>query len=151
MKIREAAEKDANNIKSLWIKSLKNEKRLNNNIDLRSEIKDFKKNFPKFFKENNYFLAEENGNILGFVGGKIKAGSGFYKNVKIGEMWGLFVEEKYRNKGVGTELIKAFISWLKTKKAEIAELCVSANNADAIKLYENLGFKDFIITKRKNI
>lgn len=124
---------------------------MNSNIDLRSEIKDFNKCFPKLFKENKYFLAEENGRIFGFVGGEIKIGSGFFKNKRIGAINALFVEEKYRNKGIGAELIKTFVSWLKTKKAEIAELAVSSNNTAAIKLYKNLGFKEFIIRMRKKI
>jgi len=151
MKIRRATKKDADVLKGLWIKSLKNEKQLNKNIDLRSEIKDFKKEFPKLLKEDKYFLAEEGGRILGFVGGKIKIGSGFFKNIKIGAINALFVEEEYRNSGVGAELIKTFISWLKTKKAEIAELSVSSNNTAVINLYNNLGFKEFIIKMRKKI
>lgn len=151
MKIREADKKDADVLKGLWIKSLKNEKRLNNNIDLRSEIKDFNKDFPKLFKKNKYFLAEEDGRIFGFVGGEVKIGSGFFKNKRIGVIHALFVEEKCRNKGIGARLIKTFVSWLKTKKAEIAELAVSSKNSPAIKLYESLGFNDFIITKRKVI
>ncbi len=88
---------------------------------------------------------------MGFVGGKIKIGSGFFKNKKIGIIHALFVEAKYRNRGVGTELVKTFVSWLKTKKAEIAELSVASNNITAIKLYKNLGFKEFIIRMRKKI
>ncbi len=149
--IREADKKDAAALKGLWIKSLKNEKQMNNNIDLRSEIKDFNKDFPKLFKKNKYFLAEEDGRIFGFIGGEIKIGSGFFKNKRIGAIHALFVEEKYRNKGIGAELIKKFISWLKMKKAEIAELAVSSNNSAAIKLYKNIGFKEFIIQMRKKI
>ncbi len=37
------------------------------------------------------------------------------------------------------------------KKAKFVEFNVSAKNSAAIKLYENLGFNDFIITKRKKI
>lgn len=80
--IREADKKDAAVLKGLWIKSLKNEKQMNNNIDLRSEIKDFNKDFPKLFKKNKYFLAEEDGRIFGFIGGEIKIGSGFFLRIK---------------------------------------------------------------------
>ena len=151
MKIREADKKDADVLKDLWMKSLKNEKKLNKNIDLGSEIKDFKKDFPRLFKKNKYFLAENNGKIIGFVGGEIKIGSGFFKNKRIGHIHALFVEEKYRNRGIGVELIKTFISWLKTKKVKIAELAVSSRNSTAIKLYKNIGFEEFIIQMRKKI
>jgi len=114
MKIRKADKKDAGVLKGLWIKSLENEKKLNNNIDLESEIKDFKKDFPKLFKENNYFLADINGNIAGFIGGEIKIGRGFFKNKRIGIIHALFVEEKYRNRGIGTELKKFLISLILT-------------------------------------
>lgn len=136
MMIREADKKDADVLKELWIKSFKNEKQLNKNIDLRSEIKGFKKDFPKLFKENKYFLAEEGGRILGFIGGKIKIGSGFFKNKRIGIIHALFVDEEYRNMGIG---------------AKITELSVSSNNTLAINLYNSLGFKEFIIKMRKKI
>lgn len=151
MKIREVNKKDASVLKELWIKSLKNEKQLNDNIDLKSEIKDFEKDFPKLFKKNKYFLTENNGKVIGFIGGEIKIGGGFFKNKRIGAIHALFVVEEYRNKGIGAELIKTFVSWLKTKKAEIIELDVPSNNSAAIKLYKSIGFKEFIIRMRKKI
>lgn len=151
MIVREAEKKDANIIRSLWIETLKNGKLFNKNIDLKSEISDFKRNFKKLFRENKYFLAEGDGKAAGFIGGKVKTGNGFFKNVRIGKINVLFVEKEQRKKGVGAELIKTFEAWLKTKKAEFAELNVSAKNSAAIKLYKNIVFNDFITTKRKKI
>ncbi len=89
MIVREANKKDADIIRKLWIESLKNEKHFNKNIDFMSEINDFRKHFRKLFKENKYFLIEGGGKVADFIGGKIKTGNGFFKNVKNGEIKGL--------------------------------------------------------------
>ena len=48
----------------------------------------------------------------------------------------IYLEEKARNKGIGTDIIKNVMS-----KNNIIYLCVYKNNIRAINLYETLGFK----------
>ncbi len=151
MKIIQATKRDAVVLKKLFANSLQEERKFNNNIDLENGINHFERIFPELFKENVYFLAEDEEKIVGFIGGKIERKSEFYKNRRIGAIYDLFVEQKYRGRKIGTRLIKTFISWLKTKKIKIIEIDVSPKNRTAIKLYENLGFKESNIQMRKKI
>ena len=56
----------------------------------------------------------------------------------------IFVEEKYRNRGIAQNLIKEII---KDFDVENITLEVSENNISAIKLYEKLDFKKVAIRK----
>ncbi|MCD8500886.1 MAG: GNAT family N-acetyltransferase [Bacillaceae bacterium] len=54
---------------------------------------------------------------------------------------GMIINKKWRNKGVGKQLISALISWAKKNK-EIEKICleVLSRNKRAIRLYESFGF-----------
>lgn len=154
MKIRKATKKDKAVLKNLLWESLKEEWKFNSDIDLKGGKIFLNKNLRELFKnkkEHTEFLAEENGKIVGFIGGNIEKKSEFYKTCRIGAIYDLFVEEKYRGKGIGTRLIKKFVLWLKTNKIRLIELDVSPKNEAAVKLYKNLGFKESGIQMRKRI
>lgn len=151
MKIREAAKKDRNVLRSLFVESLKQESKLNDDINLNGGVKHIQKSFSEIVKDGKYFLAEKDGNVIGFIGGKIEKKSEFYKTRKIGAIYDLFVKKEYRNMGIGTELVKIFISWLKASKIRAVELDVSPKNFAAKELYEKLGFKESNTQMRKKI
>jgi len=63
-------------------------------------------------------------------------------------VYGFFIEEKYRNKHIGSELLSRY---LKLKLDKDIYLHVQINNLYAIKLYSNFGFSitnDDIITNK---
>ena len=53
----------------------------------------------------------------------------------------LVVDPEYRRQGVGRALLGAVKDWAESRDAEFIELGVLAQNEDAIRLYESLGFK----------
>ena len=55
----------------------------------------------------------------------------------------LFVSPRHRGKGAGKALLKAFLSWAKSKGAGRARIVASVPNAGAIRLYRKMGFRDF--------
>lgn len=54
----------------------------------------------------------------------------------------LVVDPDHRGRGIGRALMGAVKDWAKSRNAEFIELGVLAQNKDAIRLYESLGFKD---------
>lgn len=60
---------------------------------------------------------------------------------QIGYLLGIFVEESYRNKGLGKKLIEFSEQWCKEKGLLSISLNVGSQNAPAISFYENSGFK----------
>ncbi|MGC8600193.1 MAG: GNAT family N-acetyltransferase [Nitrososphaeria archaeon] len=67
----------------------------------------------------------------------------------IADFWDLVVKKEYRNIGIGTSLIKDVEKFAKEKGCVAIKLDVNAENENAIKLYEKLGYKkvSFIMMK----
>lgn len=97
----------------------------------------------KHFNENinvvdfHYFVAEENGNLVGFI--QVEASS-VYKGH--GSVVDLYLVTKYRNQGLGGQLLQAGLDWLKGKGTQTVGLAVHKDNLAAVKLYESFGFTD---------
>lgn len=52
----------------------------------------------------------------------------------------MYVKPAYRKLGIGEDLIKRAVSYLKTQHVEIINLSVASENIKAINLYQKLGF-----------
>lgn len=63
------------------------------------------------------------------------------KAIKIWVLNDLYVEETYRNKGIGESLINIALKYAKDDKANHVELSTAANNYNAQRLYEIIGFE----------
>ena len=85
-----------------------------------------------------YLGAYENGKLIALCGITRKSGNSSHR----AEL-GVFVHKDFRNKGIGTRLIKRAIELAKKrlKGLEIIELEVSDRNEPAIHVYEKVGFK----------
>ena len=64
---------------------------------------------------------------------------------------GLYVEEEYRNKGIGKSLLKEAISRIKNMNVKYVDINVMYNNIIAKHIYEKLGFVGYEIKMRKSI
>ena len=82
-------------------------------------------------KENKIFVATDKNKIIGSIRVRMK-------NPRLAVLRQISVTEKYRNKGIGTELIKKAISYLKTKKVEkVVARSDSKNKTGMIFLVQN--------------
>lgn len=133
--IRKANQDDAQaildiNIKS-WQDTYKNifpSEYLNNlcndSIDYENAIK---KNKQKIQENNNFYVAELENKIVGFCSfGNSK------KNIKplAGEIYALYVDKKYHNKGIGKELFNKTKKELSQKYNEIIVSCLVENKSN---------------------
>ena len=64
---------------------------------------------------------------------------------------GLYVEEEYRNKGIGKSLLTEAISRIKNMNVKYVDINVMYNNIIAKHIYEKLGFVEYEIKMRKSI
>lgn len=87
-----------------------------------------------------FFVAENEKDILGYIGFSVIAGEGYITNVA--------VFPKYRNSGVGTALVNEAVSYCKKENLEFLSLEVRKSNEQAIRLYEKAGFK--VVGERKD-
>ncbi len=79
-----------------------------------------------------FVVAEEQGRVIGY--------GGLLKVLDEGDITNIVVEEAYRGRGIGRQLVKALLSEGKRCGLNAFTLEVRAGNAAAIHLYESLGF-----------
>ena len=73
-------------------------------------------------------------------------------NVKLREVIGnLYVEEKYRRKGVAKNLIEELIRWFKGKNVDVMTVHVYLLNSKAIALYKKFGFKEYSLNMNRRL
>jgi RimJ/RimL family protein N-acetyltransferase len=88
--------------------------------------------------ENCVFLVAEAG---GRIVGMCNAQGGKRRATRHAAVMGVSVCAEYRDRGVGTELVRALVDWAKAGGVvKRIELQVYARNARAIHVYEKLGF-----------
>jgi GNAT superfamily N-acetyltransferase len=104
---------------------------------LEASFKQQKKGFGKH--KGVIFIALDNSNIIGYTYGIIEKNK-FYKE-NIGQIWELFVDKKYRNKGVGKDLIKHILIWFKKQNLRYVGIGALYSNPST-KLYKRLGFTE---------
>ena len=61
----------------------------------------------------------------------------------------MFVEKKYRGRGVATALVKAVEKWCLSRGADRVQLLVDFTNEGALKFYNALGYKDTRMVSRR--
>ncbi len=83
-------------------------------------------------EDAEYYVAEKNGQVIGGCGMLMAVGEGNITNVVI--------DEKERNKGIGTKMLQYLIEDGYKKGLQAFTLEVRVSNAAAIHVYEKLGF-----------
>lgn len=86
-----------------------------------------------------YIVAEENNQIIGYVG--------VWNVMSEGQITNVAVDKSYREKGVGAQLIKTLVDYAKQNQLFILLLEVRSSNLIAQKLYGKFGFKQVAVRK----
>jgi RimJ/RimL family protein N-acetyltransferase len=92
-----------------------------------------------------FFVAEEKGDFIGFVGVEILNNPAQFKAKKQGHFFNLYVREEYRGKKISTQLINAAIEWLDKKGIKNQMIKVHNYNKKAHKIYKRHDFQDYVI------
>ena len=117
--------------------------------ELTEELGEFiDKNFNEYATENNVtcnytpfnFIAKEDNKVVGII-----TGHSYYKEVHIGD---LIVLEEYRNKHIGTKLVKAVEEHFENKNFENINLSTYAFQAP--EFYKKSGYKVEFIRENKD-
>lgn len=97
-----------------------------------------------------FFVAVLDNNIVGFVDGFIINKEDVYIE-KIAYLDRISVDSKYKNKGIGSQLLNHFTSVVRDKGAKYIKLNAFKNNIPAISLYEKNDFNEYSIFYMKKI
>ena len=144
MKIRAISIDEIGIIKPLW-ESL--------NAHHQSKSTHFKDHFSKFTFEKRMdglkmrerlivYLAEDKGESVGYC---IASVDGL-----TGEIDSVFVNERYRGKGVGEKLISRGLKWLEAQKCEAIKVSIAEGNENVLGFYRRFGFAERLIVMQKN-
>lgn len=136
---------DADKCDLLLNKLILDEKQYDKTIDENFIVSDY---FSKMINNSNvillgYYIENE---IVGYI---------FIKNInsddKVYLLDGLYVEEKYRNKGIAKELISEALNICKEYDCKYVDINVMYKNEIAKKIYKRFGFDEFKLNLRKEI
>ncbi len=100
-------------------------------------------------------LAEDGGKAIGYIAGVIREQSEINKleigSHVLGEVTDLFIEEGYRNQGLGTKMLSKMEEYFKEKGCDSMWISVFAPNEIAQVAYKKFGFVPRQIGMLKNI
>lgn len=97
-----------------------------------------------YISENEIFLKiTKDKKIIGIFKGRFE-----FKDINQFIIWYFLIDEKYRNKGIGSKIITNLIEYSKNKM-NIDEICsvTIKDNYNGIRFWENLGFKQMRTVK----
>ncbi|MBI2611224.1 GNAT family N-acetyltransferase [Candidatus Gottesmanbacteria bacterium] len=96
-------------------------------------------------------VAEENGNIVGFMSGFIKYLFPWYSIKRVGHISFTFIDGNFRGRGIGSKLLAEAIAWFKSQNLSYVELYANEKNSPGLSFWKSHGFDDFQKFLRKRI
>ena len=97
------------------------------------------KQYYNKLRQNQFFwLAVHNGEIIGFCTGSTRKKEP--RNIVVGELVNIYVDERYRSMGIGTELVNTFKAYCKEKDCTNITVTFMEKNERAEKFYARHGF-----------
>lgn len=94
--------------------------------------------------KNATVIVAETDKIIGYALGIIEKAKPFVTPEEIGRISDTFVEEKYRNQGIGKKMVDTLITWFKQEGITRIELSVDSRNEIGVTAWQKLGFKEYM-------
>ena len=98
----------------------------------------FKRTSGRF---SNVFIAEIDGRVVGFMLCRLKRVPAYMGGVMVGELSDMWIDASARRMGVGDELSRIALDWMREQGAHSVEIQVLKDNEASWKLYDRMGFK----------
>jgi GNAT superfamily N-acetyltransferase len=93
----------------------------------------------------NVVVAEQDGDIIGFVAGRVRALPPYFGSATIGAISEVFMSEGHRGSGIGRRLLAFAVDWFQAQQITRIELQVVAGNPDGIRFYRQLGWHEELL------
>jgi GNAT superfamily N-acetyltransferase len=90
-------------------------------------------------------VAELNGEIVGFIAGRIRTLPPYFGSTTVGYISEVFVSESHRSGGIGRRLLAFAMDWFQAQQIMRVELQVVAGNPDGIRFYRQLGWHEELL------
>ena len=155
MKIRKATKKDLKALVELSVQLMLEHERKFSTFEKLA--KDFRAQQMKYFKNviskriGAFFVAIENGEIIGMILGKEEKDPPVFAETRIGQIVAFYVLPEWRGKGVGHKLFAEMKKWFCKKGFKIVGINFISKNAKVKRLYKELGFRPYQEIWRQHI
>ncbi len=93
----------------------------------------------------NVVFAEQDGQAIGFVAGRVRTLPPYFGSATIGYISEVFTAEEQRGRGIGRRLLEFALEWYKAQQITRVELQVVAGNPDGIRFYQQLGWHQELV------
>ena len=152
MIVRKAKIKDVDEITNLNYLLMKYHEKIDKYYEINKDHRKIHNKYvKKLIRSKNalVLVAEVNGKIVGTMYGAIKKRPPVMEVKKFGHLGDAFILKKYRKQGIGKKLTKELMKWFKSKRVKFVELEADIRNETAMKSWESLGFKSFMVKMKK--
>ncbi len=102
-------------------------------------------------EDNHIVVALVDGEIAGFASGGLQKRPPIYHVRKMGCIEMVFVQSEYCRCEIGRALVEDICKWLKKSGVTWVELNVNYLNAETIKTWKSLGFKEFSLRMKRKL
>lgn len=120
---------------------------------VEASLKETSDNVKKY--QGKIWLAQYNSEVIGFIIGAIWEQSDLNRleigKHKLGEVTNIYLEDKYRGKGLGKKMFQMMEKYFKEKGCDSVWVSVSAPNEHAHNTYKKFGFMDREVGMLKQI
>lgn len=96
-------------------------------------------------------VAEEEGEIVGFMLCLLSPNVPVFKDRKIGVISDVYVLEERRRKGVAKNMLTRAVKWFEKNKVRSVQLGVAHDNLEARAAWRRIGFEPYVIYKRLDL
>jgi diamine N-acetyltransferase len=143
-------------IKAISGSEIENIRKLRDSLNVHHTSKSthFKDNFsPKYTFEKWIERMNKRDRLIAYVAQDDDESIGFCLATMdglIGEITSLFVNESYRGKGIGKELMSLALKWVEEQKCETINVSVVIGNENVLDFYRRFGFLERLVVMQKN-
>ncbi len=96
-------------------------------------------------------VAEEDGNIIGYMIGVVESARPFLKIKKMGRISDACVGADHRKKGIGEKMFNFLLDWFREKGVEYITLSFDHRNEGARAFWRKMGFEEWMVRVIKRI
>ena len=152
--IRDADSDDLNDVVSLWGMLAQHHEELSDQFALAW---DGKRKWSRYLEERfseistKLIVAEEEGEIVGFMLCLLAPNTPVFKDRKIGIISDVYVLEERRRKGVTKSMLNRAVKWFEKNKVRSIQLGVAHDNFEARAAWRQVGFEPYMIYKRLDV
>ena len=113
----------------------------------------FRQFLQEIIEDENYsvLVAVAEDKTVGYFLGMITGAKPFLSPEKTGRISDAFIEENYRNSGIGKMMFDELLQWFKAHQIEHLELSVDVRNEIGVNAWKKFGFEPFMLKMKRKI